>query len=77
MRKLSNAVSSFKFGKAGGDDDIPAEFWKALVDDGKNEASSSILSFCNQVWSMKTVPHQWHVARIAAIFNKKETWVIA
>ena len=36
MRELSNAVSSLKHGKASGDDDILAEFWKALVDDGEN-----------------------------------------
>ena len=29
------------------DDDILAKFWKTLVDDGENETSSSILSFCN------------------------------
>ena len=43
MRELSNAVSSLKLGKASGDDDILAEFWKALVDDGENEASSYLI----------------------------------
>ena len=49
IRELSNAVSSLKLGKASGDDDIPAEFWKASIDDGDDETSSYILSFCNQV----------------------------
>ena len=40
MRELSNASSSLKLSKATGEDDVPIEFWKALVDDSVNEISS-------------------------------------
>ena len=70
IREISDAVSSLRFNKASGGDDILAEFYTALVDDGENEASSYISYFCKQVWSKKTIPHQWHVARIAIMFKK-------
>ena len=49
MHELCKVVSSLKLSNASGENDIPAEFWKALVDDGENEASSYILFFFNQV----------------------------
>ena len=72
MRELFTIVSSLKLSKASGDDDIPAEFWKALVDDGENETSSYFLCIG---MSQKTVPNQWHVTRIAAIFQNV-IWMI-
>ena len=53
--ELYDAVKHLKANKASGDDDIPAEFWKALIGDADNEAFSYIMSFCNQVWQRKSV----------------------
>ena len=60
------AVGKAKRNKASGIDDIPAEFWKTLVEDP--EARSCLLDICNLAWSSKEIPADWRHADVV-VYN--------
>ncbi len=59
-----------KNGKAYGTDEIPAEFWKVLLEDAEYEVFKWALDFCNMIWYGKQLPVQWHESRVVALFKK-------
>ena len=63
------AAKRLKNNKACGPDQVPAEFWRAVLT-ADSEAGRWATEFCNTCWLCKKVPLQWHKARVAAIFKK-------
>ena len=71
--ELREAVRAFKPGKACGPDEVPVEYWKAvLTTDGANEAVRWLLRFVNSAWQGKKVPQSWHLQIVSMIFKKGE-----
>ena len=60
--------------EACGVDDIPAEYWKALC--SREDAAELVLELCNACWREKSIPHEWHVARVASIFKKGDPTIL-
>ena len=52
-----------------GSDEIPAEFLQAICLPG-SAAADWIMHLFETIWAKKQIPHEWHIARIAAIFKK-------
>jgi len=68
--EILQAVKALKNKKACGADNVPAEFWKAIMK-AETEAGVRVTEFCNACWKQKRVPVRWHLARVAAIFKKE------
>ena len=67
------ASRKLKDGKAHGVDNLPAEFWKAILEDTENEDNEVlqwVLEFCNSIWSRQIIPKDWRLTRVAALFKK-------
>ena len=67
--EVVQAGQQLKRNRAPGPDDIPAEFWKAILIKGSPSARWAV-EFCNTCWHHKSVPDAWHAARVATIFKK-------
>ena len=68
MAELSRAVNYMQSGQVCGPDQIPSEFWKALL---TNEvASAHLLDFCNLCWLSQDLPNSWRTSTVVAIFKK-------
>ena len=52
--ELKTAVEGFKRNKATGGDQIPMEFWMALISD--QHATERLLQVCNECWASKSIP---------------------
>ena len=63
------AAKKLKRKRAHGLDDIPPEYWKAILMPGSPAAVWAV-DFCKQCWRQKMVPDQWKDARVATIFKK-------
>ena len=59
-------IRALKLNRASGVDEIPGEFWKLVMAKG-TLAAEWMVEFCDSCWSRKTVPDQWHLARVVAI----------
>ena len=66
--ELANVLKKLKNNRASGPDEVPPEYWKALLQ--HDDALAEILHFCNCCWTSKSVPSSWHMARVRAIFKK-------
>jgi len=66
--ELQRAAKHLRTGRAAGLDDLPGEFWRLIAVPGSCLAEWA-LEFCQRCWREKRVPHQWHLARVAAIFK--------
>ena len=69
LQELRKAVRKFKLRKAAGPDEVPIEFWKAVLNN-PGHGSQWLLDFCNCVLSCRTVPDNWHLQRVAMVFKK-------
>ena len=67
--EVLSAAAKLKSNRVVGDDNVPAEFWAAIINDG-SLASTWAVEFCQLCWSRKAVPMQWHTARVAMLFKK-------
>jgi len=70
MKELQEAAGSLRSGRAAGPDGKPIECWKAVLKNGESEGAMFLLSFCNEVWSGKCVPDDWHLHHVKMIFKK-------
>ena len=68
-RELMIAIDQMKYNKKPGADEVPAEFWKYISLPGSNTCNW-MLSLFQLVWDQKRVPTSWHIAQIAAMFEK-------
>jgi len=55
-------------GRASGPDDIPAEYWQAVVEDSAN--LRWLIDFCSQCLKDARVPEAWQLSHVAAIYKK-------
>lgn len=69
LDELVKAVRTMKLQRACGEDKVPAEFWRAVLDDS-GEAAAWLLDFCRLCWDGACIPMEWHCTRVAAIFKK-------
>jgi len=67
--EVTEAAKALKKNRACGADQVPAEFWQAILATD-SEAGRWATEFCNTCWTQTAVPMQWHLARVAAIFKK-------
>ena len=70
MVELQRAAKKIKGNKACGVDDVPGEFWKIIVEDSSHAISEWVLEFCCNLWGDASVPEDWHLTRVTAIFKK-------
>ena len=69
--ELMASARKAKRNRASGVDNIPAEFWKILVDDP--QAVEYLLEVCNLAWNSKELPSTWKHADVVTIFKKGST----
>ena len=67
--EIVKAAGKLRWGKASGTDDLPPEFWKAVVVTG-TPASRWGTDLCQRCWDDGCVPEAWHQARVATIFKQ-------
>ena len=67
--EVIKASRRLKNNRAAGLDDVPGEFWKAVLLPG-SAAAAWITEFVNLCWTEKQVPAEWHKARVVEIFKK-------
>jgi hypothetical protein len=61
-------VKMLKINRSPGPDNIPAEYWKAVV--GSVAGLKWLTTLCNLCWRNMEVPTAWHVAHVTAIYKK-------
>ena len=71
LTELGRALKKFKLAKSTGPDNIPVEFWLAVVNN-PSCGREWLLEFCNTVWRRRVVPQDWHLQRVAMIFKKDD-----
>ena len=69
LPELRKAVKRFRLGKATGPDEVPIEYWKAVLNN-PGPGSAWLLNFCNSAWTGRVVPQGWHLQRVAMVFKK-------
>ena len=69
IQEVARAVKSMKCGKACGPDDIPAEYWKAVLSEN-GESLQWLVKLCNKCWEMQDLPADWHSAIVAMLYKK-------
>ena len=67
-REVLKAAKTLKRNRARGMDDIPAEYWKAVLVEN-SESARWVVDFCNACWQQRAAPDIWHKARVATIFK--------
>ena len=70
LDELRTAARLMKSGKASGPDGKPIEYWKTVLSSGTSLCTAFLLNFCNNIWSRKTVPNDWHLQSVALLFKK-------
>ena len=60
LKKLHWAVKASQSGKAPGPDGNPAEYWKAVLNQGISMGVRWLLGFRNEIWCGKQVPSNWY-----------------
>ena len=65
---MSESVCKLKNQKATGSDDIPAEYWKAVITDTDN--LDWLVALCNKCWLAKAVPEEWQLSEIKCLYKK-------
>ena len=60
-------------GKASGTDQIPAEFWEALLADPR--ALKTLLTLCNACLASGSVPCAWKGSSVMMLFKKGDTYL--
>ena len=68
IEELRRVLGKLKTGKAAGVDDIPPDFWKALLCD--ESACLHLLSLCQRCWEEKDLPRDWRTARVVLLFKR-------
>jgi hypothetical protein len=58
-----------KLRKAKGIDEVPAELWRAVIEED-GAGARWINGFLNELWEGKQIPEEWRIARVAAVFKK-------
>ena len=67
--EVEEVVKKQRCGRVCGEDQIPAEFWRAVF--AENTAGSRwLVDLCQQCWEGRCMPHEWQVSRVACIFKK-------
>ena len=66
--EVKAAVDKLKKEKASGPDDVPAEFWQAVV--STCDGLAWLTRLCNQCWLEEKIPEDWHAANVTAIHKK-------
>ena len=66
--ELTAALNSLAAGKAAGGDDIPSNFWKALL--SSSSATHELLRLCQACWFKKEIPDDWRVATVVLLYKK-------
>lgn len=66
--ELDFVLRKLKYGKASGHDDIPAEFWKHVLEDAT--AMKELLALCNHCWESAEIPKAWRIAKVVLLFKK-------
>ena len=71
LAELSRAARHLRDGKATGPDDLPVEFWKAIVNCTADDvATQHLLDFCNECWRNKTIPDSWRIQNVTMLYKK-------
>ena len=60
LPELVRAVMALRDGKASGPDDVPIEYWKALLGPENDSVTKWLPQLCNTCLEHGTVPHDWH-----------------
>ena len=68
VEEVREVLISLKRKKAAGPNGVCAEHLKALL--SSREALRIFTDFLNECWSSESIPDQWHLAHVAAIFKK-------
>ena len=68
--ELTNAIRKLKAGRATKEEDLPAEFFKAVADDDECSVFKWVLAFCNQCWEQKMVPLEWSTSDVRMLHKK-------
>ena len=68
--EVRKAAKKLRSGRAAGPDNIPGDFWRAVLNDPGGAAVEWILDFCQTLWTRKVVPADWHLSRVVALFKK-------
>ena len=71
MNELMRAVQKFISGEAAGPDELPVEFWKAVIGCGPGKGANWFLDFCNLIWQGRAVPDIWHLQTVSTDFQKR------
>jgi hypothetical protein len=66
--EMKTAMVRMKGQRAAGDDGVPPEFWKALLDNV--DAMMKLRDFLQDCWENKVLPDQWRQASVVALFKK-------
>jgi exonuclease III len=66
--EIRNAILSAKSNKAAGDNQIPVEYWKALLDN--NDTFALIKNCLNDFWFNGVVPIEWLIGRLKLLPKK-------
>lgn len=64
--EVESAAKRLRYDRAAGLDNVPAEFWRAVLETG-SPTSQWIVTFCQACWDQKAVPEVWHDARVAML----------
>ena len=67
--EVACAAHKLKYDKACGTGGIPAECWRAVLNQ-ESQASTWIVEFVHELMREERVPQQWHISRVAAIYKK-------
>ena len=68
--EVLKAARSLKQGRASGLDDVPGEYWKAVLQEG-SESSRWVVDFLQSVLGTEVGAKAWHEAQFALLFKKR------
>ena len=62
------AVNGLKKKRACGPDEVPAEYWQTIAE--TEDGLTWLTRLCNQCWEGETMPSDWHIAIVTALYKK-------
>ena len=66
--EVRTAVKSLKKNKALGLDELPPDYFKALI--ATDEGLQILLDVIQKCWENKCIPEEWHTSMLTLIFKK-------
>jgi len=71
MDELRTALFKLATGKSGGNDGIPPDFWKVMLQ--YDDAMATLLDLCQTCWNQKNILENLRIATVVLLFKKGDT----